>query len=389
MGRDAHVWPEPPRRVGDETEVAARVEWPATWPRFWRDRRARLWFRVPGDLPLSEVAVGDAFLLGTLFGAMRRARALHVHAPVGEERIGRLARLQRLWVERKPEKYREVEIRPDSTVPEVPATGPAVLSFSGGLDSAYALHRRTQPGNDETPRVGAALLIAGTDVPVSEAEAYEQAFAKARRLTESRGVPLLRATTTLRNGVRHSWSHGSAAGFGAVLTLFRGRFGAGILASGLTAAEAPGFWPQDTTDPPLVSSSAFPVVADGLETDRFEKMLAVADWPEAYDSLRVCYAPGFWGRNCGECAKCLTTALLARLAWGRVPPFMPRDVGPEDVLRLAAVRHAPTIRLRLEQVQRHAAARGVDEPWVRAIDDAIGPLRPAAAGAAPSGTGRA
>jgi hypothetical protein len=378
MARIAHVWPEAPRRVGEETEVSARVEWPARWPAFWRDRAARLVFRIPADVPVAPEAVGDAFLLGTLFGAMRRADVLHVHAPVGESVVERVDRLQRLWVQRQPAKYDEVEVRVEGKAPEVPGSGPAVLAFSGGVDSAYALHRRTEPGNAEIPPLGAAVWIGGTDVPLSEREGCERSVASARRLVDSRGLPLLVVSTTLRHAIRHSWSHGSAAGLGAVLTLLRGRFSAAVLAAGLTAKESPGFWPQDSTDPPLASSAAFPVVADGLETDRFEKMLAIADWPEAAESLRVCYEPGHFGRNCGECPKCLTTALLARVAFGRAPPFLPRVVTPEDVARLAALRHRPTIRLRLDQARRHARARGIDEPWVRAIDRALGAPEPAA-----------
>jgi len=34
------------------------------------------------------VAVGDAFLLGTVFAAMRRARRLHVHGNVTGELVG-------------------------------------------------------------------------------------------------------------------------------------------------------------------------------------------------------------------------------------------------------------------------------------------------------------
>jgi len=362
----AHVWPEAPRAVGNALEVAAEVEWPFRVSRALKPRRQRVWFRLPADVPVSAGAAADAFLLATVFGAMRLSRGLCLHATASEDLVTNLLRLQALWRERRPDKYREAEIRCDGLAAGASPAGPPVLCFSGGLDPAYSLYRHTRPG---AGGVGAAVMLAGADIPLSEEAAFSEAFARSRRMTDSLGVPLLRVSTNLR-AVKQKWPHSVTAGLAAVLTLFRGRFGSGLVAVGFTREEARRWWPQDETDPPLVSCRAFPIVGDGYEADRFEKLEALRDWPEALDNLRVCYRPGSWTENCGQCLKCSTLLLFARIAFRRRLACLPREATVEDVRSLATCED-PNGRLRLAQVARHARALGVTEPWMDELDRAV------------------
>jgi hypothetical protein len=323
--------------------------------------------RIPEGIPVTECAAGDAFLLATAFGALRRARAIHVHAPVTAGLPESVARLGSLWAERDPSAYRPVEIRADSTVPGVPGSGPALLCYSGGLDSTWSLDRLAGPGaSADGPRVGAAVMVRGADIPVEEETAFAAAFAHARAITASRGVPLLEAATNLRV-VKQKWSHSYVAAFAAVLNLFRAGYGRGLLAAGLTREEAARWWPQDATDPPLVSSPAFPFEGHGYERDRLGKMEVLRDWAEAREHLRVCYRRGHWTGNCGTCFKCVVARLMARVALGGVPPCL-EERPPEDDVRTAATSRDPMILLRFEQIRRHARARGLEAPWLDAID---------------------
>jgi hypothetical protein len=357
----AHVWPEPIRRDGDGVEVAATIEWPfdvaRVWrePRLWRRRRQRVFVRLPADVAVPEDAVGDTFLLATVFGAMRRASRLHVHAAVTADLVDGLGRLQALWCARRPDKYRVSELAADRLVAGTPARGPSVLAFSGGLDSTYTLARHTRADRDAgAPPLATAVMVA-------------RALARARPIAASRGVPLRVVTTNLRH-VKQNWTHSSIASLAAILGLFRGTHGRALLAIGFTPAEARAWWPQDETDPPLVSSSAFPIVADGWEADRFEKMAALVGWPEALANLRICYKPGVWDRNCGHCFKCLTGMFFAKLACGTMPACMPRDLDDDDIDRMATDPD-PNVGLRMGQLVRHARARGITAPWLeRAVD---------------------
>lgn len=372
MKRPVHVVPLEPRRVEGTLEIAADLEWPLGFHTWKKGRRQRVWIRVPEDLPVSAPAVADAFLLGTLFGASRLAGALCLHARATRELAENLDRLQALWVKRRPDKYHRISIECDGLDPGVPATGPSILTYSGGLDSSYSLFRATKtPSSDEDAAapVGSAVMVHGADVPVEEVDAFEVAFARSKRMTDSRRVPLVRVVTNLRI-VKQNWTHSSNTALAAILGLFRSRFSCGRIAVGFTPEEARAWWPQDLTDPPLLSSPAFPILGDGYEADRFEKMAAVAAWPEALESLRVCYRPGSWTGNCGDCFKCRVVGLFAWLACGRTPPFLPREMTIDDV-NAAASCGDDNVLLRLSQLVEHARRLGVREPWILEAERAV------------------
>ncbi|MBL9085521.1 MAG: hypothetical protein JNM10_00115 [Planctomycetia bacterium] len=382
MPRVAHVWPEPVRTTEDPVtgtpvdEVAMTVEWPRRLrdflegPKVWRARRQRLWIRLPAGTSPSPAAVGDAAVLVALFGAMRRAHVLHVHGEVTAERLPSATTLAEVWHRRRPDKYRVPTLRADRATPAVAARGPAILPFSGGLDSAYSLLRYAGPGRgpDVVP-VATAMMVAGADVPVDEHEAFGRAFARAQHLTDSLGVPLVRVTTNLRTA-KQNWTHSNNTALAALTGLFRATHGLGLLAVGFTAAEAKAWWPADVEDPLHLSTPAFPVLADGHEADRFEKLVAVGGWPEALAHLRVCFRPGVWDRNCADCFKCLTVMLFARLAFGGAIPAFPREFTDADLDRIVAIRdHMSGIRLR--QFARHARALGSADPLVARVEAAL------------------
>lgn len=367
MRRTVHVEPASPRAVGADREVAADVRWPWRMQRPFRRLRQRLWFRVPADLAVSDVAGGDAFLLATLFAAMQHADALHVHAPVTAGLPESLGRLRDLWVRRRPDRYRRIGIHADAVVPGAPSAGPPILCFSGGLDSTWSLHQHTRSDRPpDVPRVGAALMLLGADIPYREHGPFELAFEAARRVCASRAVPLLRVVTNLRE-LGLNWGHAYTAGLAAAMNLFRSRHGSGLVAVGFTREEAELWWPQDLTDPPLVSTPAFPVSGDGYEVDRFQKLEAICDWPEALADLRVCFEPGSWSRNCGHCVKCQLLGLFAWAAPGRPLPCLPRPATIEDLRALFASREG-NVLLRLYELWRHARARGIREPWLLEVE---------------------
>ncbi len=372
MTGHAHVWPQGSQSIGDIQEISAVVEWPWRVSRPWRrGLRQRIWFRIPADVPVSDVAIGDACLLGTVFGAMETARRLTIHGVVTEDLLANVAQLGPLWRTRRPDRYRDVELAADAVAPGVAGDGPSILAFSGGLDSAYTLYQHTRAGRPTGgPVIGSALMVLGADIPVEEKDAFAHAVDRARRLTDDRGVPLRIASTNLRH-IHQNWSHSVTAALGALMGLFRARASRGLLAIGFTRPEAALWWPQDDSDPPLVSSHAFPIVGDGYEADRFEKFDAIRNWPVAMDNLRVCYRQGSWSENCGECFKCWILGLFGRIASDRALPCLPRPVTDDDVGKICRASDRNR-NLRLEQALRHARMRGLSQPWMDVVAQALG-----------------
>lgn len=357
MSRIVHVHPEPPRRVADLVEVAATFTWPPMWPRFWRLRRQRTFIRVPAELDPSEHAVGDAMLLASLFPAMRRARTLRLHAKVSADLLASATRLRDLGVSRRPDKFGPIEIETDGTVEGEAPTGPVVLPFSAGLDSSWSMVQMTNPPPAQDERkLGLAFMILGADIPIDAREAFERAFARSQRIADACGVPLRCVETNLR-AMQQNWTLSSNTALGAILTLFRERYGLGRIAVGYSAAEAPRWSPADATDPALLSCRAFPIEGHGYEIDRPGKLEAVLGFAAVVRGLRVCYRPGVYDRNCGDCLKCLTVMLFAKALTGASLPCFPRDVVEADVRAVAAGPDSH-VWIRLAQFVRVARARG-------------------------------
>jgi hypothetical protein len=96
-------------------------------------------------------------------------------------------------------------------------------------------------------------------------------------------------------------------------------------------------------------------------------MLALRDWPEAAEHLRVCYRPGSWSRNCGACMKCRTAVLFAHAVFRRAIPCLGRAATLDEARGMVASGD-PVCDLRVAQFVRHARALGLDDEVVRAAE---------------------
>lgn len=378
MTATAHVRPEPPRQVDDDLvgpawELAFTVRWPFRWrgllegARVATTRHERLWIRVPRAFEPAPEAIGDAALLTTLFPALRRAAVLHVHGEVAAGRLEGVARLVEAWRGRRPDKYRRsLPVVADGERGGAVAAGPRVLTFSGGLDSCYALREVTRrdrsPGD---PALLAAVMISGADIPWDRAEAFRRAAARAKAVTDDRGAPLLRLRTNVRT-TKQNWTHSSNTALVAALGLLRPAAAGAWLAVGYRPDEARRFWPADVEDPPLLDVPTFRVGPAGEGADRFEKAETVLGWPAAAHHLRVCFAPGVWDRNCGRCPKCLAVLLFVRLLGGVLPAFS--RAFADDDLDVLFAQKTPFYVARLGQALRHARARGSVDPLLPRIE---------------------
>ena len=58
-----------------------------------------------------------------------------------------------------------------------------------------------------------------------------------------------------------------------------------------------------------ISSESLDVINDGAEMSKFEKIVALSQIPETYDTLRVCYKKPDGLMNCCRCGKCMNTMM--------------------------------------------------------------------------------
>ena len=118
-------------------------------------------------------------------------------------------------------------------------------------------------------------------------------------------------------------------------------------------------------------SGSFRFIHDGITLSRLEKASLVADWPAAMRALSVCvaaYPVRTEKGNCGECEKCLRTALVL-LALGADPKDMPfPKTSKEDrLLALGRIRLRPNLLQFWTEMPSRLRAAG-DEETAAVVD---------------------
>ncbi len=177
----------------------------------------------------------------------------------------------------------------------------------GGNVTVLAAHVSGHLGIRSRP-IGLAVMVHGFDIPQTEVAAFGTAYAAAARITSGFGVPLVAVRTNWREFCP-DWEASFMAGLVGVLRLFAHRRSAAIVSSEEPyGMEVPG-WGSTTATNPLLGSARFPVITTGLGQGRSDKAGLVSRYPDAVASLRVCWAGPMTGANCGECEKCVRTAL--------------------------------------------------------------------------------
>ena len=347
---------QPVRAAGGRIRVAAQLH-----SQQWAGDD--LWYELDEEHRDAIVERADPFIVASLLLAMREGVALHVRgAPASTSLLRNLEEFQRIWqvwfglpvVDLVAEEERE-DARSET----------AVVAFSGGVDSSFTVFSHAVAPVTRSRDLRAALMIHGMDIPRSDTAGFEHALARSQRML--RGVPVqLVPIATNAWDVHGMGTHFPVLGVASVLHLMGGAFGAGLVSS--TASYAELVFPLESTpaSDPLLGGSSFEIVHYGAACSRLEKVRRLAQWPEAIDNLRFCLHHPRHDGNCGRCHKCLITYMTFRVLG--VPPRCFEQV-PSDELILAWSRRLsvnPVFVADIRAILGEAAARGLDEPWIRA-----------------------
>jgi hypothetical protein len=290
------------------------------------NNRQTLWFALPRRLAGVVDRRADAFAVGILPLAMHLGEPLEVRGDLSARLAGGMREYQRIQSAWKPDFFREVEVRAERLVARDPTAtaGVVATSFSGGVDSFYTLQRHL-PENEPYPsyRVGCCLMIDGFDGDA--APGNPGAFARLRRAYEpmlaGRGLDLVVVRTNLLQ-LLGPWVRQQS--FGAFLTapaLLLGRLLARYYIPSGCKITTMGLF-RDGSHlmlDHLLSSESLDVIHDSADATRVEKTVAISQWREIFDLLRVCHhataVEGAAGgiANCCACEKCVRTMVTLEL----------------------------------------------------------------------------
>jgi hypothetical protein len=209
-------------------------------------------------------------------------------------------------------------------------------------------------------------MVHGFDIPRTDTDGFRGAVARSHGVLENLGLELITVETNAWE-LPGEYAHFVALRLASVLHLVAGRFGTGLIpASASYEALLLPLGSSPVTDR-LLGSSNFAVVNDGAGYNRLEKLRLLAGWGEAIESLRFCPVNPRHDRNCGRCTKCILMILTFRVLGIEPRCFDPVPTDELVLRRAGQIQSHPFFVHEARTILDEADARGIDEPWMRAL----------------------
>ncbi|MBX9948298.1 MAG: hypothetical protein K2Y39_03955 [Candidatus Obscuribacterales bacterium] len=356
-----HIWIDEPVGLNEETTYSAVIEVP-------HKERQTLWFKIPSRHAHLAVCSLDAFAVANIFLLMKEGFDCRFHGNLSPSLLRNLSEFGSVWQVWRPERYKQIEIIPDSESEESVASErtSAIAAFSGGVDSTHTIFRHTIGNCPKSWKreIKSCLFVHGFDIPLSAPDAFERAIRPIESTLAKVGIDLLTMSTNLQ-AMNIEWDDTHIAGLASTLMFFKKHFNEGLVASGCAYGGLVLPWGSNPITDHLLSSRTFGIVHDGASVKRVDKIRQLTQWSDGYDNLRICFSAEKRDENCGVCAKCVMDILLTRLHG------IPQSKAiPELTDAKIADLKIPTPHqiVSFDKVVRAAKEKGITEPWVRILD---------------------
>jgi hypothetical protein len=332
-------------------------------------RKKVLWYRLPHEHRGLLTNECDPFVVGILFLVMRYGIALRVHGRVSPSLLRNLEEFQQAWASWYPGLYRRVEIlaEEETETPPTEIGRPALVAFSGGVDSSFTAYRHAHGIGTRFPRkLRAAVMVHGLDIPLEEPEMFKEAFERSRRMTESIGLKLIPIVTNFKE-LTPQWTHSYGTALASCMMLLSGGYSEGLVGQGL-AYDHYEHLPEGSnplTDA-FLSNGRFRTIPDGGGFHRAEKIRAMLHWQAFLENMRVCWSGPQKDRNCCVCEKCIRNILTFRALGQPLPACFTQDVSDRQIRALRPLKEI-VMKTQYDNIVRLALEGAVKEPWVRAL----------------------
>ncbi len=348
---------ESPRFSNGSVCLSARLE-------SSRGNARQIWFEIPEEFFCTTTDSIEPFLIASIFYAMEEKSTLRVCGPVSQTLLRNLDQFQSAWRCWKPQRYAPVEIVADSVITSVePQSSKVVAAFSGGVDSTFTIWRRTLGGGAfRGGRLDAGLLVHGFDIPLAQEKQFQRAAERARATLGDAGLNLLTMKSSLFDP---DWEMTHGAALAACLSLLRGHFGTGLIASTYAYNRLSLPWGSNPITDPMLSGSGFSIVHDGADVSRDEKQIALSKWSAGYNNLRVCYEAADRDENCCRCCKCLMMFASLQALGLRTPASFAHEITGNEFLQLTNLNEAFT-QVFLSMASKWRSGFG-STAWLRAL----------------------
>ncbi|WP_421119274.1 hypothetical protein ACE2AJ_18205 [Aquihabitans daechungensis] len=323
----------------------------------------RVWWSAEATTSSEPGPVADAAVLAVVAPAMAIGLDVEVvGAPVTAGLLAGIEETQRAWSQWRG--WTPVAVRAEEA-PAAPRSGGAVLAYSGGVDSSYTAWRHlTGAAGPQRAPIDAAVFVAGFDIPVDH-RSLGAAKARIAPPLEDRGLPVITAATNVRD-LHDDWQAYHGFALASLLTFVGGAQSIGLIAATDTYERPVLGWGSNAITDPLLGSRAFAIRHDGA-VDRLSKVRSLGEWPDLVERLRFCWAGTEHDRNCGQCLKCVTTAMMLVVLDLPTSCF---DRFPDDDTICAVLKASPAHGFTAtynQPILDAAVEQGLDAPWVPAL----------------------
>ncbi len=324
------------------------------------------------DIPFSETTLLDGHVLTLLLYIMSRGKPLRVHGNLSHGGMRNMEELQLIWSRWKPENYRKIEIIPDSVV-DGRRIGPnkAISAFSGGVDATFTAIRHTKllPESTRYPLTD-VMMVHGFDVGLSNNIFFEQLKIRVKPLLNELGLSLRTIRTNSKElGLQH-FSDSFALELAGCMHMHSEEFQYGLIGSSepYDALVLP--WGSSPVTDHLISGDRFSIIHDGAGFSRTDKVAAVARYPTACKTVKVCWEEGTnQSENCGRCQKCVRTKLNFLSVGSPIPESLPGGLNLDDI-RDMNINHRLEIS-ELAGIIKYAKAHSIIGEWITVLERRI------------------
>jgi hypothetical protein len=290
-------------------------------------------YEIIGPDAPAEEPNGNFAITAVLPTAMSLGGSVHFEGELDTDFLSAIEEYMAAWCRWRPDLFQPVTITANSEAPpSLPKTKCAIMAFSGGLDSTFALHaHRHHMLGRRGLDIQAAALVQGFDIPLDDMKAFDMARDHVKAILDSYGVRLNVVRTNWRKPFAVKWEMTHILGIAAILHLFHRQFGYAVFADDCPYDHQLAPWSSNAITNQMLGCTRFQVRSTGASWGRTEKATVVASNPVVLDHLRVCYEHPELGENCGECEKCIRTKLSFYAAGVASTPTLKSPVSIGDV----------------------------------------------------------
>lgn len=186
-----------------------------------------------------------------------------------------------------------------------------IMCYSGGVDAAYSLTSNILGRGDVD--VDKIVLVHGFDISLSNFSAFNTAKQQILSTISDSDLDVkLEVVRTNWKDIINPWRFSFPIALSVILRAFQDTYSVGVIASGaedIFRKELDGSNPYTDL---LLGDPEFYIYHHGEYKNRLEKLEYLEGIGFNFQHLRFCFS-SFKAKNCGQCEKCLRTALCLRL----------------------------------------------------------------------------